>query len=315
MKKNILVGTRYYDDEKVIYKIVKVKNKDTFTLSTLDGKNKFTKSRDELDSNYTKLTPNGYIIVSVVENPIPGKKDLQKDVLVALYRTKQSGKESELNLPYCVCRQNIVNVFWELMPHKGPKPTHCGMSITIDNCPTDINYELTISCQNVKNNIAISVYMDDDLDDILKLFKHDIYDTVLKSGTVHNNFRTHGYVGTLRELLDNESFSRDYYKAFNIEEIDFELNYNDDTFILDREQTMYFENMYKYEMFDAFAVKFDYTIRLNEIKKKYFMVYSKPEKQLYLIVYTEGKYYNEHLAEEIKNIKNQSSFFKVSLIK
>lgn len=310
-RKNILVGTRYFDNNKKVYKVVKVKNADTFSLATIDGKERFTKTRDELAKDYTKLTPNGYIIISVVENKM--KEDVvQKDVVVALYRYKQSEKEKQGNLPYCVCRQNVVNVFYQ---YAGSNLRHCGMSMSVDTCPTNVNYELMIACDNVYNNVAIAVYMDDDLDEILKLFRHKPYDIVLSSG-INNNVRgTVGYVSTLKELLTQEEFSKDFYKAFNITEVDFPIEYNKENLLLKREQTMIFEDYFKIEMFDAFVIPFDYTIRLKDIKKKYVMIYSNVDKQVYIIIYTEGKMYNEYVAEEIRQVKNQAALFNQILIK
>ena len=310
-RKNILVGTRYFDNNKKVYKVVKVKNADTFSLTTIDGKERFTKTRDELAKDYTKLTPNGYIIISVVENKM--KEDVvQKDVVVALYRYKQSEKEKQGNLPYCVCRQNVVNVFYQ---YAGSNLRHCGMSMSVDTCPTNVNYELMIACDNVYNNVAIAVYMDDDLDEILKLFRHKPYDIVLSSG-INNNVRgTVGYVSTLKELLTQEEFSKDFYKAFNITEVDFPIEYNKENLLLKREQTMIFEDYFKIEMFDAFVIPFDYTIRLKDIKKKYVMIYSNVDKQVYIIIYTEGKMYNEYVAEEIRQVKNQAALFNQILIK
>lgn len=310
-RKNILVGTRYFDNNKKVYKVVKVKNADTFSLTTIDGKERFTKTREELAKDYTKLTPNGYMIISVVENKM--KEDLvQKDVVVALYRYKQSEKEKQGNLPYCVCRQNVVNVFYQ---YAGSNIRHCGMSMSVDTCPTNVNYELMIACDNVYSNVAIAVYMDDNIEDILKLFRHKPYDIVLSSG-VNNNVRgTVGYVSTLKELLTQEEFSKDFYKAFNITEIDFSIEYNKENLLLKREQTMWFEDYFKIEMFDAFVIPFDYTIRLKDIKKKYVMVYSNVDKQVYIIIYTEGKIYNEYVAEEIRQIKNQAALFNQILIK
>ena len=44
MRRNILVGSRYFDDNKEIYKVVKVKNKDTYSLVSLSSGKRFTKS-------------------------------------------------------------------------------------------------------------------------------------------------------------------------------------------------------------------------------------------------------------------------------
>lgn len=304
MKKNILIGTRYFDSDKNIIKISKVKNQDTFSALNNKGE-RFTINRNEL-SKYTKLTPNGHILFSIVEN------NGNKDVVIALYRTKQVGEEAIKNLPYCVCRQNIVNLFYQV---SNSNFTHIGMCISIETCPSNVNYELTIACDKIDHAFAIAVYMDDTLDDILKLFKHDKFNSVLNSKVKNNTPFRNGYVSTLRELLEQESFSYDFYRAFGIHEIEFSIKYNKENLLLDREQLTWFENEFKIEMFDAFVVEFNYTIRLREIKKNYILVYSKEDKQLYILVYTEGKYLNDYMRNEIKNLKNQAAFFNTNLLK
>lgn len=304
--KNILLGTRYYNDNGEVYKVVKIKNSNTFTLER--NNNRFTVTRDQLEGNLTKLIPNGHILFSIVEN------NGNKDVIVALYRTKQIGEEALNNLPYCVCRQNIVNLFYEIAnPNK--KFTHVGMCVSIDTCPADTNYMLTIACDKIDYALAVAVYMDDSLDDILNLFRHDKFNIILNSYTKNNTIGLEGYVSTLPQLLEQESFSTDFYKAFNIHEINFKLKYDEESYLLDRDQTLYFEKEYRIEIFDAYIIKFDYSIQLKNIQKKYILIYSKPDKQLYILVYTEGRYFNDYMRNEIKNLKNQVAFFNTKLLK
>lgn len=305
MKKNILMGTRYFDKDKQVIKISKVKNQDTFSALNSNGE-RFTITRDELEKEYTKLIPNGHILFSIVEN------NGFKDVIIALYRTKQFGEEAVKNLPYCVCRQNIVNLFYEV---SNINFTHIGMCISIETCPSNVNYELVIACDKIDYAFAIAVYMDDTIDNILKMFKHDKFNTVLKASLKNNTVFRDGYVSTLEELLKQESFSYDFYRAFGIHEIDFSIKYNKENLLLDREQLMWFENEYKIEMFDAYVVEFSYKIRLRDIEKKYILVFSKEDNMLYIIVYTEGKYLNDYMRSEIKNLKNQAAFFNTKLIK
>ena len=68
-------------------------------------------------------------------------------------------------------------------------------------------------------------------------------------------------------------------------------------------------------MFDAYAIPFDFTIRLKDIQKDYFMVYSKPEKKVYVILYTKGLFYDKNIDDSIKNIRNQSSVIRKNMNK
>lgn len=314
MRKNVLIGSRYFDDNRKIYKVIKVKNKDTFTLSTLDGKTKFTKTRKELDSELTLLTPNGYIIISVVDTMIP-EKGLQKDVVVALYRSNKTGDEAKHNLPYAICRQNIINVFHQ-MSNPNMQYIHCGMSISLDTCPKNLNYDAVLACEDVHHNLAIAVYMDDNFDDIFGLFKHDRYDMILKPGTVNNINFTEGYCETLTQLLKQEDFFYDFHKAFNINEIDFELEFRDkENYLISLDQAEYFEKLFNVEIFDAYAIEFDYTIRLRDIKKDYFLIYSKPEEKLYVVIYTKGTFADKHIIADIKHMRKEAQRLNLNLTK
>ena len=108
---------------------------------------------------------------------------------------------------------------------------------------------------------------------------------------------------TTRKPREGEKNGFDYYF------------YDKETFLLDSLQIEYFENEYSYEMFDAYAIPFDFTIRLKDIQKDYFMVYSKPEKKVYIILYTKGLFYDKNIDDGIKNIRNQSSIIRKNMNK
>lgn len=308
-KKTYIIGTRYFDKEKNIIKMIKVKNENTFTMIDAD-RNKFTITKDELYKNYTKLVPSGHLQFAIIE--YQGKKD----VTVSLYRNKKIGIEAELGLPFCICRQNIVNVFYELSTGAA-RIKHLGMSISLETCPSNIDYRDILKCTNVLHQDLIAVYMDDNFDEILSLIKHDKYDRLLKDSKENNknNPLLLGSQSSLKSLLKEENFSYDFYRAFGIYEINDPLLYHEEQFndatilTLNREQEIYFEKEFNIEMIKSFVFKFDYSIILNKIQMEHFLIYSSIDKQLYVILYAVGRGLNPEEKSQIMNMKNQVAYF------
>lgn len=309
-KKTYIIGTRYFDKQKNVIKMVKIKNENTFTMIDAD-KNRFTITRDELYKNYTKLVPSGHLQFAIIE--FEGKKD----VAVSLYRNKKIGVEAELGLPFCICRQNIVNLFYQLSTG-GATIKHLGMSISLETCPSNVDYRDVLKCTNVLHQDLVAVYMDDNFEDILSLIKHDKYDKLLKDNRENNKSNPFiiGSQTSLRSLLKEENFSYDFYRAFGINEIDTPLSYYQEEFnganilTLTRDQEIVFEEEFNVQMIKSFVFKFDYSIILKDIQMEHFLVYSNVDKQLYVILYAVGKGLNPEEKDQIMNMKNQVAYFK-----
>lgn len=293
--KNILVGTIYYNKKKELFKVINIKKNDKYILQDNNTGDLKTVTKKQLIQGYTKLKPAGYMIFSVVEF------NDDKDVIVALYREKQTKEEAQYELPYCVCRQNVINIFSKQLDNV----ERVGMSISLDTS-NDIPTLLAMTkCTKIYTALAVSVYMDNTLQDILSLFDNQCFDEALQSMEYKRLAFIPGYCDFLEELLIQEDFMYDFYTAFGIERVDFPINIvNEETGYIDPIQTVLLEKTFSVEVFDAFAFKFDYTIRLKDIQKQYKLVFSVPDNMLYVIAFTEGKYYNEYARQEIKNMRH-----------
>ena len=291
--KNVLIGTIYYNKKKELFKVVNFKKNEKYILQDENGELK-TVTKKQLMQGYTRLKPAGYIVFSVVEF------NDDKDVIVALYREKQSQKEAQYELPYCVCRQNVINIFSKQLDNID----RVGMSVSLDTSDIDTVLAMT-NCSKIDTAIAVSVYLNNTLQDILALFDNHYFDVALKSMRFNKLGFIPGYCNLLEELLIQEDFMYDFCTAFGIEKVDFPINIiNKETGYVDPIQTVLLEKTFSVEVFDAFAFEFDYTIRLKDIQKQYKLVFSVPDNKLYVIAFTEGKYYNDYARAEIKNMRN-----------
>lgn len=289
--KNILLGTIFYNSKKELFRIVDIR-KSKYVLEK-GGETK-TVTKKQLSQSYTKLKPNGYIIFSIVES------NDDKDVIVALYRTNQDKEEKHYNIPYAVCRQNVINIFDKQINNIN----RVGMSLSLDS-----SYDLkTIiemtACNKIYTAIAVAIYMTDNLDSILSLIDVELFDETLQNMEFKKYFFIPGYCNSLKQLLIQEDFLFDFYKAFDIEKIDTSVNIINDDGLIDPIQTIIFEKLFSVEVFDAYAIEFDYTIRLKDIQKDYRLVYSSVDNKLFVIVFTKGKYYNESMRNEIKELRH-----------
>ena len=293
------VGMKYYkflnpeDEVPFIIRMIRIKNTELFVMEDEEG-NKFKINKNQL-SEYTALTPDALIIFSIV-----GLQETTKDVIITLHKYKDLLDGD--NQPYAVCRQNIVNLFAQATNRSSI--TYIGCCISNDTCPPDVDFNVALACDSVTYSRKIVTYLDDTLDDILKLVPSTRYDSILKS--LHdkidkNLFR--GAVKSLRELMSNSDkdcvpveFMYDYHKAFNIEEVSFKIHedqYDDEHsfYILTKDQTNILEGILKIQIKANIVFKYDRNIDIDSITKSYILIRDSSN-SIYLVAYVPGQKIN-----------------------
>lgn len=295
-----IIGDRYYGarngnvDDIEFIRIKRVKNENCFVIQQDDGTEK--KVDKSYFNNYIKLIPDAKIFVAAV--------DLQnglKDVVVALYRTKDLEVKSPL--PFAICRQSVYNLFAEAIRMKGDNNRYIGISINQENCPVDVNFKMFLSCNGISFNTVISSYIGDTLDDILTLInKTSKYDDVLKIVNAKSNEIPNlvGVCYTLKDLLKENDFMFDFYRAFGITKIDFKVKVDEQNH-LELNLVEKLENILRVEIFNTYVVEYDRdTIDVSEIQGNYVIVLDTDNK-MYLIQYDKGEYLNKIYKENMRN--------------
>lgn len=287
MNTNIQLGNKYYkflDDNTIeILRVHRFKNQNTLSMITKDGMI-ISKSKTELD-DYVLLRPHGYMSFSIVE-----LEQKMKDVIVTLHRSKHEIKNND-NLPYCVCRQNIVDFFANQIIKD--QNIYIGVSVSKDTCPEDVPYNITVACNAVQYMVIISIYMDDTLDEILSIARTKQFDQALSSmykTIVNNNLK--GYCNNLKQLLVENYFMYDFLKGFDIYPVDFEIMKNDTEYIISNEQIKILEDILKSVVEYIYIIKYDYDIDMSKIERDYIMIYDN-KNVTYIIVYNKGERKNE----------------------
>lgn len=247
-----------------------------------------------LIDNYSELSPDGSIIFAVASI---GNAN---DVIVAL---KDYANRSKNELPYAVCRQSIHDFFQDFNKEDFRRIS-VGISVSQDTCPSNIDFGQVLTCDASKEIYQkhIMIYLDDTLDDILKLVRSTKYDNALKKlktmayqearqeGFNENNII--GYCESLRDLLESNTFMYDFRKCFNIVEVPFHIDPDRDT--LNGENILYLEKEFKCNIMETYMIEYTREIDLKSIKRDYCLISSAKDNfnKVYIIGYdkADGEY-------------------------
>jgi hypothetical protein len=305
-----LVGTKFYryiDDEKLeLIRIVGVQNTETVKVKYEDGKVDKMKPQYILD-NYKTLRSDGIMVFSLVSVDAGGGKSID-DVIVTLHR--KSDLEDGNSIPYCVCRQNVNDIFYE---YNNPYPEHifAGCCVSIDTIIDGIDYSIMTACNGIELSIGVNVYMDDDLDTILSMVKLKRFDNALfalgqaelKRIYEPNHKLIFGYCPDVKTLLVQNNFMYDFNACFGISQIAFELGYSDDTNEhLDMESTVKISYIIRENITSTYVIPFAKDVDLSKIGIDYMLVKT-PSNKMYIIGYTKSGEFVE--SEEAKKIMAQ----------
>lgn len=317
---NLILGCKYYryidDDNVEVIRVYKYNGTDVKVYLDNDKESKFKLSKQELDVNYVRLNPHAITIFCIAN-----LKDNLDDVIVSVH--KMSDLLSNEPTPYCVCRQNITDIFANQLRLSNKLYTGCCMSV--QTCPPDIDYRMMMACNGISKSISVCTYMDDTLDDILGLIKTKDFDNTLVSlFTDHVNYETknnsalaviknritkldyyNGYCKTLRLLLEQNNFMYDFYQAFNIIPLDTEVIINEDSTV-DNITVSIIEDIYQIHIGSTFAMKYWYDIDLDEINNTYTLVIDKND-NLFVIAYVSSG--SKHI--DIENIESDENIAKL----
>jgi len=303
----ITLGDKYYKaDEEGNIEIIRVQKIKTGSIIVLDDKKeRHSISEIELD-DYTRLKPDAYITFSIVT-----LEQNMRDIIVSMHRRKDI--DEGIEAPYAACRQNILDIFANQIVKNDTYYIGCSMSK--DTCPSDVDFGIIIACNSIHKMYMVSAYIDDRLTDWLDIVPSKQFDTVLVNifGNIANA-NLQGYSKTLKELLEVNCFMYDFHKGFNIDQVPFNIKYNEDTFELDFKQTKYLEDLYKVEISRTYVAKFTKEISLSKIKR-YYVLINDMNDNLFVIAYDMGKYINRTFKENLVNKKDLVELLKYKMRK
>lgn len=298
-----IAGSATSDNCKVKYLSSETKQGDTENITRL-----------ELSTNYTKLKPDGYVTFNIVNvgNGI-------SDVMVTLSRTKDVEKGDQI--PYAVCRQCINDLFASQV--KKFSDEFFGISISKETCPMGVEFHNFLACNGSEKTDTVSMYIGDNLTDILKLIKTKDYDIALynlfsdRCKYVSNGIKyiynlkmqntyIDGYCKTLKDLLISNNFLYDMCRAFNIipvRNLEIGKCVGNELNIVARKRLsdLICKNIDK-----SIVIQYDKSIDLAKIERDYLLV--EEDSNIYVVGYTESGTY--HIP--VENVESKESISKLN---
>ena len=201
---------KYEDNELIMLRLYKIKSKNTFLLKDKQ-KNKVVLSKKQFEE-FTLLEPDGLIVHVLASDPQHGI-----DTVCLLYRMKDIN--DNINEPYAVCRQNIIDPF-ETLLNNNSNITYVGVSISKDTAPEGFDYSSVCIAAGIRSQKIHFIYKEDILDDILSFVNEEIYDKALSIVKTHmnefDNIKYKGFNDSYRSLLTENDFMYDFKRAFEI---------------------------------------------------------------------------------------------------
>lgn len=317
MNNNLLLGAKYYryDENDNIELVRIIKYNDTEVKISINDSNEIKKiTINELQKKYIRLNPHAIINFCIVK-----LEDRLDDVIVTVH--KMSDLTSNEPTPYCVCRQNIIDIFANQIRISNKMYVGCCMSL--QTCPPNIDYKIMVACNGMNKCINVCAYMDDTLDSVLEMINTKDFNNTLESlfidhvnAVVRNNPKLaimkerimkldhyDGYCKSLKLLLEQNNFMYDFYQAFRIIPIDEEVKYDKDGFVSDNIVNI-ISDIYEINIITTFCIEYWYDIDLSDIQNDYVLIMDK-NNNLFVVTYVSNgpKHINIEDIESEDNIE------------
>lgn len=302
--------------------------KEPAEITVLDyDDNETKKIRTDSLKEYHPIKPDGVFTISIV-NVIDGKGKICKDVIAT--GTKYLDLELGLAItPYCVCRQNITDIFYNLLT-TDEDHTLVGLAINKDTCPSNFDMPIMFAANDVVFNEFINFYRNDTLEDILTMVKISKYDDVLRD--LYNrhikavnkpefSFKNEhgGWCRDLNTLLTQNNFQADLNQMLGITEVGFDISdyledrkipNSEDIYKVAKDDFRYWlSSLYKVNMKEVNFLEYDHDINLADFNNSSYLLIRDTTKKLYLAVYlVDGEYFEEDLKQKAKELDFTTKF-------
>jgi len=332
-KMNKFLGTRLFkrleDDSFDIIRIIRILEFNDKVLIKNEDTGKTKKVTIDSLKGYTPLNAFGVVSFSNVKIYDPAGGPDMSDVIVCLYNMLDIKMDQNIP-PYAVCRQNITDVFYNLIADREDHGV-VGLSISRDNCPTNFDYRIMASCDEITDYDMVNMYIDDTVEDILECIDIEKYDKILYDNySIHmkakypmwnkkidemkvsakgdGNLSDSGWCRNLYTLLNDNNFSTDMDTLRNITALGFDLSEDIISEKVDEEYTKtylttdcmkYLSYVFKVNMKSTLVIKYGLDIDLADFNNSNYVLVRDINNDLYIVVYTtEGEYLEKELEDQ-----------------
>ena len=310
---------KYVDENKVeVIRVLNDKNPNEIKCYLDDDFNKRRKMPlSVLESEYVRLRPDGFIYFNIVK-----MKDNLEDVIVTLYRSLDV--DQKIGDPYCVCRQNITDLFANTIMTSDMDNLICGVSVTKDTIPENVKMNDTLVCDGLITSVGVAIYIDDTLVDIMKFIKSKEYDTVLYNlfvdalksrSKIHNiSYKDNinkrffkGYCKNLRDLLLINNFMYDFDRGFDIIPLNIVIRPEEINSSLCLDHELLLSSVLAKNITSSLVVKYSKYIDMDKVEHNYVLIRDGKD-----IVYLIAYFYNGTYQVPIQDIETEDNINKIA---
>lgn len=317
--KQIYLGAKYYkvisENHVEILRVMNDKDINNIKCSVNGSLIKKRISLTELENEYTRLTPDGILYINSVKI-----QDIE-DVILMLYRRRDIDEGD--TVPYCVCRQNITDLFANVID-PDYKNMICGISVTKDTIPENVKMDSVLGCDSVIDSVGFCVYLNDTIDTLFKFFKSKNYDIIL-----YNLFQDHvnykykenkndyinkrqvdGYCKNLRDLMIYNEFMYDFYTGFNVYPVDLVISEEEINHSLSLTNTIMINSIICKNITNSIVIPYDNTIDIDKMTRDYILIQDR-NLRVYIVAYI----YTDDYQIPVQDIESIENIEKLSRIK
>lgn len=266
---------------------------------------------------YTPLEPDGLLTFNI-SGLITEKGKTVNDVVVTA--SKFLNLKIGDTLPYAVCRQNITDIFYNLLVSDESEMI-VGLAVNQDDCPTNFRFETMLIASDISYSDHVNFYRTDKLEDLYQFINEDRFDDVLTGlFTIHVNtvgdpsiaFKNEdkGWCKNLRTLLKENNFQNDIDQMLGITSVEFKVeDYFMDKILPGTEDEKYtsitddlkswLSSTFRVGINNVTVIEYNHDINLAEFNNaRYFLIRDTTNK-VYLFAYTcSGEYHEVDLQKE-----------------
>lgn len=306
-------GTKYYkflgDGTADIIRIVNIKSRGDYVCmhdedytGEIDHSKTFIVSQDKLREEYRLLLPNGQICLLNVQTS-EGASDV---MLVAIKinsddNSAVTAAQVEFSDVHVVCRQVIPDVF-EMMIRQSEVECY-GISVSIDTCPANIPFQSFYNdCKPAGKGQFVNIYQQDNMDQILGLFKLAKSDEILKwyydqYNDPKNVGKAAGVERCVEDLVKHNGFMYDIQNMFGIMPMPgITIKYTDNMYVLNDQDISKLEYAIKRRMSDILIVPCNHFVAESKLSKDYsYVKISDSAGAIYIIQYKPLSGFDESL--------------------
>lgn len=274
-------GTKYYKINNgvvTIIRIVNIKNINTLVCmldnfyhgaDSIKNNKTFTMTPEELKKDYKLLLPHGQICMVNVKST----HDDVHDVLLAATKIEAtSATAAGINFGevYTICRQCIVDFFGLVI---NANEQCFGITVSRKTCPHAIRFDdLYKDCEPIERGQFINIYQQDDIDQIMGLFKTTKANSLLSN--LYNSFddksRPKGIVKTVEALVKENGFINDIMSMFDIIPMpNVTINYENNIYVLKDIDIYQIEYALKCRIKDILVMEYSHFIAEEDLSEDY----------------------------------------------